>query len=58
MKAREESSTWLLFFVILAFALLVAMAAGCAATNQSVEVTAVYSGERPGVQACYKVNMP
>lgn len=54
----ESLAPWLLFFVILAFALLVAMLSGCATTRQSVEVSAVYSGERPEVQACYKVNMP
>lgn len=58
MKAREESSPWLVFFVILAFAMLVAMAAGCATAKQGVEVTAIYSGERPEVQACYKVSTP
>lgn len=46
------------FVIVLSSLALLVVASGCATTKQSVEVTAVYSGERPEVQACYKVNMP
>lgn len=46
------------FVIVMASLALLVVASGCATSRQSVEVTAVYSGERPEVQACYKVNMP
>lgn len=51
MKAREETSPWLLFLFVLGCAVLVSLLSGCATTRQSVEVTAVYSGERQEVIA-------
>lgn len=38
---EERGSTWLAFFVILAFALLVAMAAGCASNRYTAAVQVV-----------------
>lgn len=58
MNNRDgEIQTWIGIFIVLGLAVLVSVLSGCA-SNQSVEVTAVYSGERPEVQACLKVNMP
>lgn len=54
-KVKPESPTpWLICLSIVAVLVVVSLCSGCAAT-QSLEVGAVYRGERPEIVASYKV---
>ena len=58
MTHNHDGDAVFWFVIVAASLVLLVVASGCATTKQSVEVTAAYSGERPEVQASYKVNMP